>query len=67
MRSSKKLKTDNEYTCANCHETFTKGLTEEEAVAQFNIEFSEHDGDTSDCVLICEDCFQKFQRAVGHA
>lgn len=51
----------DEYTCETCGETYNKALTEEQAVEQFKEEFPEYGGDTSDCALVCDDCFQKIR------
>lgn len=51
----------NEYRCAVCGNIYEKGLTEEEAVAQFKEEFGEN-YQPEDCELVCDDCYNKIFR-----
>lgn len=45
----------NEYTCAMCGETLTKGWTDEEALAE-----KEANGfQEMECDLVCDDCYHK--------
>lgn len=47
----------DEYTCAVCGQTFTKGWTEDEALA----EKSEFFGDIpiEECEIVCDPCWKK--------
>lgn len=45
---------NNEFTCAQCGETFNKGRTDAEALLEKEIFFP---GDNN-CELVCEDCFK---------
>lgn len=47
----------NEYLCSVCNEINTKGLTDEEAKAQFAIEFPGHVFDP-DMDLVCQTCWE---------
>lgn len=49
----------NEFTCANCGNTYEKGLSDEEASAQLKEEFGE-EYEKEDWDILCEDCYQKF-------
>lgn len=51
----KKLK-ENEYMCANCRETFTKGWTDEEALKEAGALWNKEDLDAGS-VVVCDDCF----------
>ena len=46
---------DNEYQCAMCYNVYSKGWTDEEAIAEFNESF-EH---TNETVMVCDDCYNK--------
>ena len=47
------------FTCANCHGTFEKNRSDEEAAEELAANF---DGEftTEDCDVICDDCYRKF-------
>lgn len=55
----------NKYQCAECGGVFEKGWTEEEAVAEMQENFGAID--VKDCVLVCDDCYQRTmaERAIG--
>ena len=44
------------FKCAVCKEIFNKGLTEEEAEKQLEVEFP--GTITEECDLVCDDCFK---------
>lgn len=50
---------DNTFTCAMCNQTFEKGWTEEEALA----EAKEYWGDTTGISMtqVCDDCWEKIR------
>lgn len=51
-----------DFTCAECGETFTKGWSDEEMLAEAAVNgFDESDG-----VVVCEDCFALIMEANGH-
>jgi hypothetical protein len=49
---------DNEYKCAMCGGVFEKGWSDEEAKDELSGVFPGID--TSDCDLVCDDCYRKF-------
>lgn len=49
---------EDTFTCANCHQTFTKGWSDEEAQKEY-IDSSHYLVDESTDV-ICDDCYEKF-------
>jgi len=57
------VRASDEYECARCGGTFEKALSEEEARA----ELKEFFGDVSvgECVLVCDDCWQKIRPVKG--
>lgn len=46
-----------QYTCEACGETFDKGWSDEEAILELEEEFPGFA--TSDCGLVCDDCYKK--------
>ena len=48
----------NSFTCSHCRQTFDKGWTEEEAVAELARNFDTTP--VSDCVAVCDDCYRKY-------
>src|SRR6266567_9337423 len=48
---------DQTYTCAQCDQTFIKGWSDDEAIAELK---SSHPGfDIDDCKMICDDCYKQ--------
>lgn len=47
----------DKFTCAACRQEFDSGLTEEEARAQFALEFP-HDTFDPTMPKVCDDCFE---------
>lgn len=50
----------NTYVCAMCRGVFSKGRTDEEALAAAEQEFVELPP-LADCCYVCDDCWQKVQ------
>lgn len=50
------------FTCAECGGTFNKARTDDEARAEAAV----HGFDPADCVIVCDDCFQKLMAANDH-
>lgn len=48
---------NEEYTCGMCKETFGKGWSDEEAIAEHTNLFGTKD--ITDCAIVCDDCFNK--------
>jgi len=48
---------NNKFVCFVCRQTFTKKLSDKEALEQLEEQFG--DWDVNDCELVCEDCFNK--------
>lgn len=48
--------TPETFTCANCGQTFDKGRSDEEAMAESVAGFGEYDPD--DLCVVCDDCYQ---------
>ena len=46
-----------EYTCAECHKTYNKDWSDEEALEEKNILFPEVD--IANCAIVYDDCFNK--------
>ena len=46
----------DEYTCYLCKETFEKGVSDEEAMAEKDALWP--DVPVDDCELVCDDCFK---------
>lgn len=46
----------DKFTCAICARTFTKGQSDEEALAELKANF---DVPVEDCDLVCDDCFKE--------
>lgn len=53
----KEMEVNEEYTCDMCKETFGKGRSDEEAIAEHTELFGTED--ISDCAIVCDDCFNK--------
>ena len=51
------MSNSNEYICECCRETFSKGWSDEEAVAEAKERFG-MDPFTDDMAIICDDCYQ---------
>lgn len=47
----------NEFTCYACSETFEKGWSDEEAMAEFGSTFPS--ADLEECSVVCDDCYKK--------
>jgi DNA-directed RNA polymerase subunit RPC12/RpoP len=48
--------TAEEYVCANCHGTFEKAWTDEEALAEYEAAFTEEErADVRE--VVCDDCY----------
>lgn len=47
----------DEYTCALCKQTFTKGWSDEEALAELKLDFPGFA--TAECSLVCDGCYQQ--------
>lgn len=52
------------YICEVCAGEYEKVFTDEEAVANFKEEFPEWLGDTTDCALICDDCYKEYMKRI---
>lgn len=57
LNKTKKKLRPNEYECAACHKVYTKGVSDEEALAEAASIFPTVP--IEDTSLVCEDCFQK--------
>jgi len=58
------------YTCANCHGTFAKGWSDEQAAAEFDAmrpqyEFGAPGEDVDDCDTVCDNCFKAMASFFG--
>jgi hypothetical protein len=53
------MNTPNTYTCAICHQNFTKGQDDETAIAETKEYFTSVNLD--DCAIVCEDCFERIR------
>jgi rubredoxin len=50
---------DNEYKCANCHNVYEKGWSDEESLAEAESNFGKHPKDWKlAAVVICDDCYE---------
>ena len=49
----------NQYRCASCNGIFEKGWSDEEAMEEKNRDFG--NAPMEDCVVVCDDCYQKFR------
>jgi len=45
-----------QYTCAMCEQTFSKGWSDEEAKSELDETFSIS---VEECVIVCDDCYKK--------
>jgi hypothetical protein len=50
----------DEYQCSICNGAFTKGWSEEEAIAEQKENWP--DFDMADCAIVCDDCHQEFMK-----
>jgi len=50
---------DNKYTCAMCHNTYTKEITDEEAMQETQQDFP--GTKQEECAAVCDDCWQKIK------
>lgn len=50
------------FTCDQCHGTFEKGWTDEEAAAEAAANFGDRLGD--DPAVVCDDCFEQMTTAL---
>src|SRR6266567_841058 len=48
---------DQTYTCAQCDQTFIKGWSDGEAIAELKSSYPGFDID--DCKMICDDCYKQ--------
>lgn len=56
---------DNEYKCENCHQTFKKGWSDEEALQEFENEYTvKPDKITGGSVVVCDDCYHEIMNFV---
>ena len=46
----------NEYKCAVCDKTYSKGWSEEEALAELKDKF---DTPVEECAIVCDGCYKK--------
>jgi hypothetical protein len=53
-----------EFKCASCGVEFIGARTEEECTQEMHENFGE-DMNTSDCDVVCEDCYQDMKKAYG--
>ncbi len=51
------------FTCLNCLETFEKGWSDEEALAEKDDLYS--DTLLTDCAIVCDDCFNEIMDFTG--
>jgi hypothetical protein len=58
-----------QYTCERCKQTFIKGWSDEEMLAEFNQKFNGHSPARDDIVILCDDCYklamQEIQRIMN--
>jgi hypothetical protein len=48
---------ENEYVCASCRETFTKGRSDDEAQAEAHAAFGDIPEDEQE--IVCDDCYKQ--------
>jgi len=48
---------NNQYTCAVCGETFDSGWSDEEAKAELEEDFPDHD--ITECAIVCDGCYKR--------
>ena len=49
---------ENQYTCSLCKETFEKGWTDSEAIAEYVATFTEEEREDV-TEVVCDDCYKK--------
>ncbi len=54
---------DNKYTCAMCRQTYTKEITDEEAMQETQQYFPETKQE--ECGVVCDDCWQRIRPDKG--
>lgn len=47
--------TEEEFTCDNCHQTFLKGWTDEEAALEMYENLGDYRGELA---VVCDDCYK---------
>lgn len=55
----------NTFVCANCKQKFTKGVSDEEALAETEELFGLYDH--KDLEVVCDDCFNELMEILSHA
>jgi hypothetical protein len=51
-----------EYQCSKCHKVFSKGWSDEEAIAEKDANWP--GTDLGSCVIVCDDCYNDFRQKI---